>query len=168
MTVEVTIHSRDELRRSKLARDPRFAEHLQLPLHADDGNTSYVVAWMNGLPVGHLNMRWQGSNSPQVRAHMAASPELSQLSVWPGDLRSRGIGTSLIRAAHTAARGRGFRCVGLGVELSNVRARSLYERLGYTDWGHGPYRDQWIDELDDGRTVVHEESCIYLVKHLTA
>jgi RimJ/RimL family protein N-acetyltransferase len=168
MTVEVTIHGRDELQRSTLARDPRFAEHLELPLQADDGNTSYVVAWMTGLPVGHLNLRWQGSDNPQVHTHMTNSPELSQLSVWPADLRSRGIGTSLIRAAHTAVSGRGFRCVGLGVELSNVRARSLYERLGYTDWGRGPYREQWIEELDDGRTVVHEEPCIYLVKHLTA
>lgn len=82
MTVEVRLHSRDELQRSTLARDHRFAEHLELPLRSDDGNTSYVVAWMNGHPVGHLNLRWLGSGNPQVRTHMADSPELSQLSVW--------------------------------------------------------------------------------------
>jgi RimJ/RimL family protein N-acetyltransferase len=159
--VEVTIHSRDELQRSTLARDHRFAEHLKLPLLADDGNTSYVVAWMNGLPIGHLNLRWQGSANRRVRTHMSDSPELSQLSVWPAELRSQGIGTNLIRAAHTAVSGRGFRCVGLGVELSNVRARRLYERLGYSDWGHGPYRNRWIEELDHRRTVAHDEAWIY-------
>lgn len=166
--VQVEIHTRGELTRSVSARDPRFAEHLQLPLQADDGDTSYVVAWMNGIPVGHLNLRWRGSDNPQVQTHITDAPELCQLSVWPADLRSRGIGTNLIRAAHTAISGRGFRRVGLGVEIANTRARSLYERLDYADWGHGPYRDRWIEELDDGRTIAHEEPCVYLVKNLTA
>lgn len=47
--------------------------------------------------------------------------------------RGRGIGTALLKAAEQYARDRGIPQVVLHVEKSNLRARRLYERSGFTD-----------------------------------
>lgn len=146
--------------------DPRFAEHLRLPLIADDGNTTFLIAWIGLQPVGHLNLKWNGDKEPQVRAHVADTPELNGISVWPPDMQSQGIGTSLITAAEAMIRDRGYVQVGLGVEISNQRAQRLYERLGYRDWGLGTYHDRWVEVDDDGREISHDDPCIYLLKSL--
>jgi hypothetical protein len=43
----------------------------------------------------------------------------------------------LICAAEDIARQLGHEQIALGVGLDNPKARRLYERLGYADWGHG-------------------------------
>ena len=47
--------------------------------------------------------------------------------------RGRGIGMALLKAAEQYARDRGIPQVVLHVEKSNLRARRLYERSGFTD-----------------------------------
>lgn len=47
--------------------------------------------------------------------------------------RGRGIGTALLKAAEQYARDRGIPQVVLHVEKSNLRARRLYKRSGFTD-----------------------------------
>jgi ribosomal protein S18 acetylase RimI-like enzyme len=66
------------------------------------------------------------------------------LEVHPA-LQSCGIGTILIQAAAQRIRARGLHRAELGVEDSNPRARSLYERLGDAAYGRvlpeaGPVR----------------------------
>jgi ribosomal protein S18 acetylase RimI-like enzyme len=47
----------------------------------------------------------------------------------------RGIGKALMHAAEDWARGRGYTMVQLHVLVDNARARSMYERLGYSaEW----------------------------------
>jgi ribosomal protein S18 acetylase RimI-like enzyme len=46
-------------------------------------------------------------------------------------LRSLGIGTALIGALENRIRCRGISAAWLGVEVTNPRARALYQRLGY-------------------------------------
>jgi ribosomal protein S18 acetylase RimI-like enzyme len=53
-----------------------------------------------------------------------------QLVVHPA-LRSCGIGTVLVHAAEERIRRRGLGYAELGVEVTNLRAQQLYERLGY-------------------------------------
>lgn len=59
------------------------------------------------------------------------------VSLAPG-FRGQGIGTLLLRSAleHAASRGRG---VALNVHASNVRARRLYERLGFAATGQAGF-----------------------------
>jgi hypothetical protein len=49
----------------------------------------------------------------------------------------------------------------LGVEDSNPRARSLYERLGYAAYGSEP--DSWDQEAVDG-TVTRHETVVTLMR----
>jgi GNAT superfamily N-acetyltransferase len=129
-----------------------------------DGHSVYLIAWLAEVPVGHLDLWWQGAeDSPSARQHLAGCPELNSIAVLP-EYRSQGIGTRLIAAAEEMARERGFREVCVGVNTENTRARSLYERLGYRDWGHGVVEAYWL--LPDQHGTRHAEQAMYLRKKL--
>ena len=88
---------------------------------------------------------------------------LWQLSVHPA-LRSCGIGTLLIHAAEQRIVARQLQRAELSVEDGNTRARSLYERLGYT--AIGVAYESWDEERQDGTIVVHEAECAVMRKEL--
>jgi ribosomal protein S18 acetylase RimI-like enzyme len=50
------------------------------------------------------------------------------------EMRGRGIGSALLRALIVEARWRGFPAIRLDVVDSNLRARALYERMGFSPW----------------------------------
>lgn len=89
--------------------------------------------------------------------------KLWQLTVHPA-LRSRGIGTVLMTAAEERIRRRGLHWATLGVEDHNLRARALYERLGYL--ACGSERESWTVETSDGTLARHEGVCTVMRKYL--
>ena len=90
---------------------------------------------------------------------------LWQLSTHP-DHRSRGLGSRLIVALEQRACGRGYAKARLSVERDNIRARALYERLGYRVVGSSVESWQTCDE--HGREVTYHADCLELAKSLTA
>ena len=97
-----------------------------LPLHRFDGfndDATYLVAWDADVPAGHVHVAWRGT--------ALQLPELQDMYVLP-DRRSRGIGASLVAAAERLAAANGHTECSLSVSEQNLRARALYERLGYT------------------------------------
>ncbi|CAL9624973.1 Mycothiol acetyltransferase [Streptomyces sp. enrichment culture] len=88
---------------------------------------------------------------------------LWQLAVMPA-LQSCGLGTLLVRAAEQRIRDRGLRRAELAVEEDNLRARALYERLGYVAYGREP--DAWDEEGPDGSIRRHETMCVLMRKSL--
>ena len=129
-----------------------------------DRHSTYLIAWLGEVPVGHLDLRWQGAEeSPIAQQHLAEHPELNGIVVFP-EYRSQGIATRLIASAEYMARERGFRQVCLGVNIENALARSLYERLGYRDWGHGVVEASYPLLDQHGTRCV--EQVIYLRKEL--
>ncbi|MBA0052138.1 GNAT family N-acetyltransferase [Streptomyces sp. AJS327] len=135
----------------------RYARH-----RAGDG--TFLVAWVDGRPAGSCEVRWTGCESPEVRAAHPGCPEISGLGVWPGALRSRGIGSALIGTAEELAVQRGHRLLGLGVEKNNPRAEALYKRLGYRL--STPYLDCWSYEDGDGVTHRVADARLFFVKPL--
>jgi len=132
-----------------------------------DGRSTYLVAWLGSLPVGHLDLRWDGvQDCEAAQQHLAGCPELNGIVVLP-ECRSQGIGTQLISAAETMARQRGIRTVCVGVAPENGRARALYERLGYVAWDRGVVDAYWVTVDARGRETRHAEQCLYLRKELT-
>jgi len=95
------------------------------------GTSSYLVAWLDEVPGGHAEIRWDGCAAAAVRERFPRCPEINALEVFPDDMRSRGIGTSLIGAVERRVRASGFGQVGLGVADDNPRAAALYLRLGF-------------------------------------
>jgi GNAT superfamily N-acetyltransferase len=128
------------------------------------GESSYLVPWLDGRPVGHGEVRWTGCAAPEVRAVQPGCPELNGLLVSPSSLRSQGIGTALIRTAERLAGERGIAVMGLGVGHGNPRAEALYARLGYRPTV--AYVDRWAYLDERGVRQEEAESCTFLVKTL--
>ncbi|CAM5473088.1 GNAT family N-acetyltransferase [Streptomyces albus] len=101
----------------------------------EQGLTTFLTAWIDDVPVGTAQILWQGCAAPEVQARFPGCPELNGLGIWPPDLRSRGIGTALIRAVEQRVREAGHDLIGLGVDDDNPRAAALYLRIGYRETG---------------------------------
>ncbi len=139
------------------------AQHWTNLSRQQAGELLYLIAWEDSHAVGQVELFWSPSNDP-VAAH-AGCPWVVDLLVHP-DHRSQGVGSALLRACEEAARAHGARRIGLGVAITNVRARALYTRLGYRDAGLGEQlmTGSWQD--DSGVTHVWEEDVTYLLKPL--
>ncbi len=130
----------------------------------DRGDALYMVACLDGVPVGHLLLKWASSSTSA--SGLPNCPTLSDIAVHPG-YQSRGIGSQLMdRAEHLAAQ-RGYHQVGLRVALDNVRARALYERRGYRNSGLGLHCSRWPYLDERGQEHWREETCLRLVKRLS-
>jgi GNAT superfamily N-acetyltransferase len=139
-----------------------FADRLA---RQERGGGLVLVAWLEGRPVGEVFLDCEPATEPEVRRHLPGVPQLDHLEV-PGPFQGRGIGTALIHAAEATARQLGHERIALGVGLDNSKARRLYERLGYVDWGQGTVAGTWVEYPDDGPPMTLSEVCDMLVKRL--
>ena len=163
-TIEIKLCSENDLALlNKAIPEPGYHEKRFEQQQA--GKSSYLIAWQNGVPVGHLNLKWEGSGT-QVSQYLSGTPELNAIGVWPPSMRSKGIGRQLIAQAEAMAKEKGFKQVALAVALDNPRAKELYEKNGYKDWGHGEYFDRWTEKDSKGNEIQHDDPCYYLVKKL--
>jgi len=128
------------------------------------GECVYMIAWDGNEPVGHLNLRLRGRKLPD-RARRLKAAQIEDLRV-AATHRRRGVATELMQRAEDEAAARGFRTIGLGVDVGNVPARRLYHRDGYAESGLGEFvvAYPYIDE--DGVERQAHETCTYLVKPL--
>jgi ribosomal protein S18 acetylase RimI-like enzyme len=127
-----------------------------LPLHRLDGAQTYLVAWIDGAPVGHAHVAWTKTK--------LGVPEIQDVFVRP-EQRRRGVASALNRAAEQLAIARDYTRISLSVGIDNVAARQLYARLGYEDAGLPPERVRGTIVLR-GRPVDLDDTLIYLVKPL--
>lgn len=127
------------------------------------GEATYLLAWRGPIVAGRVTVLYR-SKYPRV---VEALPGLFEINALEARPQGTGVGSHLVAAAEDEARRRGARHIGLGVEPANRRARRLYERLGYADWGGGQVIDVWAERDRDGRTTrEHRDPCDYLVKPL--
>jgi len=98
-----------------------------------------VVRAPDGAPIAKGGIEHADPRGPGKLWQLATHPEL----------QSHGIGTRLIRELEARVRGRGFDVAWLGVETDNLRARALYERLGYKAFAEE--MDGWETEDANGR-----------------
>jgi GNAT superfamily N-acetyltransferase len=129
------------------------------------GDGVLLIAWLDGRPVGDVFLARDLADEPEVRRWLPGVPRLVHLEV-DGRVQRRGIGTVLVHAGEEVARRLGDRRLALGVALDNPGARRLYERLGYSDWGHGTVVGTWQDHDHDGPPVTRSEVLAMLVKDL--
>ena len=124
-----------------------------------------LVAWVDGQPVGDVYLDREPAAEPAIRQHLPGVPTLTHLEVL-GPFQRRGIGTALIHAGEDTARRLGDHYLAIGVGLDNPGARRLYERLGYTDWGHGTLETSWQDHDHPGPPVTMTETINLLTRRL--
>jgi hypothetical protein len=94
------------------------------------------------------DIRPQGDRSQAIRSELCA-----------------GIGTVLINVAEQRIVARHLHRAELSVEDGNTRARSLYERLGYT--AIGVAYERWDEERQDGTIAAREATCVVMRKELS-
>lgn len=130
------------------------------------GDGIYLIAWHGAEPVGHFLLCWDGPTVDPTGRYPPHTPCLEAGATKPAYQR-RGIGTRMILDAERRARAKGYGHIGLAVgSTDNPRARRLYERLGYRDWGHGEFTISWDYETTDGRMGTESEVCIYMFRAL--
>lgn len=111
-----------------LEPDEQERVDAELPLNRlDRPRSEYLVAWEDGVPLGHVCVEW------------AEPPELQDLWVLP-ERRRGGIGAALVGALEARVAARGLAVLALTVGIGNHSARRLYERLGYERTAVPPQR----------------------------
>lgn len=138
--------------------DDRFAQQRQ-------GRLTYLIAWLDEIPIGHAMVRWEGATDAYVAERISDCAHVEDLFMMP-ELRSRGVGTRILGRGEQMAMERGIKQIGLAVGVDNPRARALYERLGYVDTGFGVFEIGGTYMDIHGRQREWRDMCEYLVKQL--
>lgn len=125
------------------------------------GIRQMLVADLNGFPVGQifilLNLIARKRTDGETRGYLYALRVLDHL-------RGMGIGTCLIEQAEQRLLQHGYQWSTISVAKTNVKARRLYERLGYRIFRDDPGRWHYVNHIG---TVVHvNEPCWMLEKQL--
>jgi GNAT superfamily N-acetyltransferase len=129
------------------------------------GSASYLLAWDDGNVIGRATLL-RRSKYELVRSSIGDAPEVNALE---SNIPGLGVGTLLMACAEQEALSWGAPMIGLGVAPDNTRARLLYARLGYVEWGQGTICDQWVERDRAGGVVAeHADECLYLTKPLTS
>jgi ribosomal protein S18 acetylase RimI-like enzyme len=100
-------------------------QHNQLS-RLDQPGGEYLIAWEDGVPVGHAHLDWRQD-----------PPEMQDVFVAESH-RRRGIATKLSTEAEERVRARGFDRIALHVDADAPGPRALYEKLGYREKGTPP------------------------------
>jgi GNAT superfamily N-acetyltransferase len=142
---------------------PTEALHRDRIRDANNDYIRYMVAEQENIIVGFGLIVFK---SLETWTKMRFVPAIVDLYVKP-DLRSQGIGTSMIREMEKSALKRGFGEIFIGVDPdSNQRAYSLYLRLGYEPFDKEPYLEHWSFTTSDGELREGYNWIIYLRKEL--
>ncbi|HEY6977623.1 MAG TPA: GNAT family N-acetyltransferase [Chitinophagaceae bacterium] len=89
------------------------------------GTAIFIAQDSNGVPLGFIHLQ-TGSDYYNSEKH----GHISDVIVAP-EGEGKGIGRMLVEKAEEWARSQGYRWLTLSVFAQNVRAREVYERLGY-------------------------------------
>jgi ribosomal protein S18 acetylase RimI-like enzyme len=133
--------------------------------HLGQRRGQLLFAYRGGVFVGHIFLRLESAEEPELRDGLPGVPLLERLKVLD-DHRRSGIGRQLIQEAEWRLSAQGHRSVALGVHPENLDAIKLYRRLLFRVW-----REQTLTTFrdhvrDDGSTVREEEPCLVFVKRL--
>jgi GNAT superfamily N-acetyltransferase len=96
------------------------------------GVFTYLIAWEDGAPVGHVGIDWPDDREPESMFERHGQPTVHDLEVLP-ESRGRGIGRALMLELERAVRERGMDAIRLGTGLDEgyAAARKLYRSLGF-------------------------------------
>ena len=145
--------------------DRLAGRHHERFTQQQDGRLTYLIAWLDEIPIGHTMVRWGGTTDAFVAERISDCAHLEDLFVMP-EFRSQGVGRRILGHGERLAAKRGFVRIGLAVGIDNRRARALYERLGYVDAGFGVFEIGGTYMDIHGTRREWREICEYLVKKL--
>ena len=150
----------DELNPARNADTHRSRLSLQ-----DDGVLVYLIAWLDGKPVGHGLLLWRGPTGSPKQHIDKVCPYVEDLWVRK-DLRSRGVGARILAEMTILAVANGHGSISLSVGVDNRRAIRLYERMGFTTSRIPLFTLSGMVAMANGETQFWSEKCQYMFKSL--
>lgn len=126
------------------------------------GSPSHLRSVATAIARGHKEVEYLAVRAPDGQPVSKGGIDFTQRPgngvLWQlatmEQLQSLGLGTRLIEEAERRIRARGIPFAALGVEDHNVRARALYERLGYVPFGRES--SAWDQEDEHGNISRYE------------
>ena len=129
------------------------------------GQVKYILAVDEGWIIGHLLLKWNCPEHPDLRRLIPSCAEIEDFVVTP-DQRGQGVGSALLEFAAHACRERGDTRLGLAVGKENPSAYGLYTRRGFVLVPESDHRVTWLARDTTGHEVEEHEDCVYLIKEL--
>ena len=130
----------------------------------EQGDSVWLIAWIDDKPVANGQIRFNGSKAKEVRSKMKNCPHLESLYVKE-EFRKKRIATQFMNFSEKLVKQKGFNKIGLSVEKDNEFLINLYKKRGYKDWQKGIVIETW-EEVHDGKEKKIIEKCKYLIKKL--
>ena len=133
------------------------------------GLITYLAAWDDEVPVGHVFVRWPvDSENLTEHGRSLGCAEVGDLLVSE-PARGHGVGWQLMEAVEELVRERGVAQLGLEVTATNPNqeaARLLYRKLGFEDSAFGHFTSGYTYWDSNGNPQRDEELYSYVVKKL--
>ena len=111
-------------------------QHEHRMAHQKAGRSFYLIAWVDGVPAGHVGILFPDHRQIEDRCEWGDVGIVSDLWVEPA-FRGRGAGRALMQALEREAVRADLPGIGLdtGLHEGYDAARALYRSLGYVDKG---------------------------------
>jgi GNAT superfamily N-acetyltransferase len=140
---EGLVHRSPEQHRARVERQAR-------------GVFTYLIAWEDGAPVGHVGIDWPDEREPESMFERHGQPTVHDLEVLK-ESRGRGIGRALMLGLERSVRERGMDVIRLGTGLDEgyAAARKLYRLLGFVEVPGSLY-------IESSILPGHRDQCIYI------
>ncbi len=129
------------------------------------GEAAYILAVREGRIIGHLLIKWDCPEEPEIQRLVASCAEIEDFVVDP-ELTGQGVGSTMLEYAAGCCRQRSESRLGLAVGNENHHARGLYERRGFVMVPGSAHRVTWLTQDHAGQPIEEGEDCVYLVKEL--
>ncbi len=131
----------------------------------EKGKSIWLIAWENNHPIGHIQVRFDGSKIKKVKSNLKNCPHIESLGVKE-NYRKKGVGTKLMDYAENLVKKKGYKKVGLAVEKDNIFLEKLYSKRGYKNWGKEFVTDSWnvLNKKENKQKV--NEKCNYFIKEI--
>ena len=157
--LEVRPPTRDEL--GVLARafpDRPLMLHEERLVHQEEGHGPYLIAWLDGEPVGHVQLQLPDERDLDSMVEGRGAAWGEDLWVTPS-ARGRWIGPALMRELEQEARRSGAAQVVffVGVGPAYAAARAIYAWMGWRERRPEPFIESATLPRDDGGSDVYVE-----------
>ena len=142
---------------------PQF--HEQKIKEQEKENNIWLIAWYNQIPIGHIQIRFNGCEIKKVKKKIKNCGHIESLSVNK-KLRGKGVALKLMDFSEKLIKKKGLDKAGLSIEENNSFLIILYTKMGYKDSGLGPIIERWytIDKKRNKKLV--KQKCNYFIKSI--
>jgi GNAT superfamily N-acetyltransferase len=136
---------------------PRLLHEERL-IHQEQGHGPYLIAWLRGEPVGHIQLQLPDDRDLDSMLEGRGAAWGEDLWVTP-TARGRWAGPALMRALEAEARRAGVPRIVffVGIDRGYAAARAIYTWMGWRERRREPFIESGTLPRDDGRTDVYLE-----------